>query len=41
LKHIVEAISAAKDENQQLIYGPKSIVQYYGAISSEERQTNY
>ena len=38
IEAIVEAISTAKDENQQLIYGPKSIVQYYGAISSEERQ---
>tara|TARA_R100000541_G_scaffold49799_1_gene56925 strand:- start:614 stop:2101 length:1488 start_codon:yes stop_codon:yes gene_type:complete len=37
IENIVEAISTAKNEDQQLTYGAKSVVQYYGATSSEDR----
>ena len=37
IENIVEAITTAKDQDQQLIHGPKSLVQYYGATSSEDR----
>jgi SNF2 family DNA or RNA helicase len=38
IENIVKAISTAKDEDQQLIYGPKSVVQYYGATSTKDRE---
>ena len=37
IENIVKAISTAKDEDQQLIYGPKSVVQYYGGTSTADR----
>lgn len=40
IEKIVKAISTAKDENQNLIYGLESIVSYYGATDSETRQSN-
>jgi SNF2 family DNA or RNA helicase len=40
IEKIVDAISTAKDEDQNLIYGPESIVSYYGATDSETRQNN-
>jgi len=38
IENMFKAISTAKNEEQQLIYGPESIVQYYGATSTEDRQ---
>jgi SNF2 family DNA or RNA helicase len=40
IEKIVKAISTAKDEEGNLIYGPESIVSYYGATESEIRQNN-
>jgi SNF2 family DNA or RNA helicase len=40
IEKIVDAISTEKDEDQNLIYGPESIVSYYGATDSETRQSN-
>jgi SNF2 family DNA or RNA helicase len=40
IEKIVKAISTAKDEEGNLIYGPESIVSYYGATESEIRQKN-
>ena len=37
IENIVKAISTAKDEDQQLIYGSKSVVQYYGGTSTADR----
>jgi SNF2 family DNA or RNA helicase len=37
IENIVKAISTAKDEDQQLIYGPKCVVQYYGGTSTADR----
>jgi SNF2 family DNA or RNA helicase len=38
IESIVHAITTAKDENQNLIYGPDSVVTYYGDTSVEDRQ---
>ena len=40
IENIVKTISTALDENKKLLYGPDSIVQYYGAIESKKRQGN-
>ena len=40
IEKIVKAISTAKNEEGNLIYGPESIVSYYGATESETRQKN-
>jgi len=37
IKNIIKAITTAKDEDQQLIYGPDAVVEYYGATSSDDR----
>ena len=37
IENIVKTISTALDENKKLLYGPDSIVQYYGATSSDDR----
>ena len=40
IENIVKTISTALDENKKLLYGPDSIVQYYGAVASKTRQEN-
>jgi SNF2 family DNA or RNA helicase len=40
IKAIIEAISTAKDEEGNLIYGEESVVSYYGETPDEERQKN-
>jgi len=40
IQKIVKAISTAKDEDENLLYGPDSIVSYYGQTPSEQRQKN-
>jgi len=40
IKAIIEAISTAKDEEENLIYGEESVVSYYGETPDEERQKN-
>jgi SNF2 family DNA or RNA helicase len=40
IQKIVKAISTAKDEDENLLYGPESIVSYYGQTPSEQRQKN-
>ena len=40
IENIVKTISTALDENKKLLYGPDSIVQYYGAVASKKRQEN-
>ena len=37
IKNIIKAITTAKDEDQQLIYGQDAVVEYYGATSSDDR----
>jgi len=40
IQKIVKAISTAKDEEDNLLYGPESVVSYYGQTPSEQRQKN-
>jgi len=40
IEKIVKAISTAKDENDNFLYGPDSVVSYYGETPSEQRQKN-
>jgi len=40
VKHIIEAIITAKDEEDNLLYGPGSVVDYYGLTPQDERQGN-
>ena len=40
IEKIVKAISTVKDENENLLYGPDSVISYYGETPSEQRQKN-
>ena len=38
IESIVNAISTAKDENENILYGPESVVTYFGSTSMDDRQ---
>ena len=38
IKNVVSAITTAKDSENNLLYGPRSVVTYYGDTSDEDRQ---
>ena len=40
IEKIINTIETKKDEDQNLIYGPGSVVSYYGLTPQEERQDN-
>jgi len=39
IKNVIKAITTAEDNQKNLLYGPQSVVTYYGDTTVEERQT--
>jgi len=39
IKNVMKAITTAEDNQKNLLYGPQSVVTYYGDTTVEERQT--
>ena len=38
IENVIKAIITAKDSQRNLLYGPRSVVTYYGDTTSEDRQ---